>query len=82
MGEHSQGFAKIHENLGEVLQGFSSLWERICETLGEDLQGFMLDYGRGFARIHARLWERICKELQDFMRRFARILGTLAEDLQ
>ena len=52
-----QAFARIHETLGEDLQGFVRLWERICKdsrickTLGEDSQGF------------ARLWERICKDL-------------------
>ena len=35
---------RIHETLGEDLQGFA----RICKTLGVDFQGFM------------RLWERIC----------------------
>ena len=40
---------RIRETLGEDLQGFSRLWERICK----DLQGF-----QGFAR----LWERIHKD--------------------
>ena len=43
---------------------------RICETLGEDSQGFMRDFGRGFTRIRG-LWERIRKDS-----------WTLGEDLQ
>ena len=55
---------RIRETLGEDLQGFVRLWERICKDLR--------DFGRGFARIcktlgedlqgFARLWERICKD--------------------
>ena len=41
---------KIHETLGEDLQGFASLLESICETLG--------DFGRGFTRI-LRFWETL-----------------------
>ena len=48
--DFGRGFARIHETLGEDLQGFMRLWE----TLGEDLQ----DFGRGFAR----LWKRIHKD--------------------
>ena len=47
-----KGFARNRETLREHLQGFSRLWERICKTLGEDLQGFMQDFGKGFAMIH------------------------------
>ena len=36
---------------------------RICETLGEDMHRNSRDFGRGFARIHARLWERIHETL-------------------
>ena len=73
---------RIHETLGEDLQGFARLWERICK----DFQ----DFGRGFARIcetlgedsqgFARLWERlarICKVLQGFVRLWERICETL-----
>ena len=75
--EDSQGFS---ETLGEDLQGFVRLWERILqvfmENLGEDSQGI------------ARLWERIRKILRirkdsrDFGRGFARIQETLGEDSQ
>ena len=71
--DFERGFTRICETLGEDLQGFVRLWERIhkdfvrafardfLETLGEDLQGFV------------RLWERIRKDLRDFGRGFARI---------
>ena len=61
-----RGFARIHETLGEDLQGFVRLGERIrkdCKdlqgfgTLGEDLQGLNL-----WERILMRLWERIYKD--------------------
>ena len=29
--EDSQGFTRIRETLGEDLQGFVKLWERICK---------------------------------------------------
>ena len=58
---------RIRKTLGEDLQGFVRLWERIhkysrdfgrgftsiCENLGEDLQGI------------ARLCDRICKTLAE-----------------
>ena len=31
--DFGRGFARIHETLGEVLQGFMRLWERICKDL-------------------------------------------------
>ena len=82
MLDFGRGFARIRETLGEDSQGFETLGEdlqdigrgsvRSHETLGEDLQGF------------ARLWERICKDLGfaghlqgDFGRGFARIRETL-----
>ena len=66
---------RICETLGEDLQGFMRLWDRIHkdsrdfvrgfvrirETSGEDSQGFV------------RLWERIHKDLRVFGRGFARI---------
>ena len=48
-------FTRIHETLGEDLQGFTSLLERIHETLGEHSG----DFGTGFIR----LWKRICGNL-------------------
>ena len=60
MQDFGRGFARICETLGQDLQGFVRLWERIH---AEDLS----DFGRGFARItedlqgFVRLWERICK---------------------
>ena len=67
--DFGRGFARIHESLGEDLQGHFDLrlWERICKdckdkTLGEDLQGFVRLWERilqGFVR----LWERISKDL-------------------
>ena len=60
MRDFGRGFARIYETLGENLQKFVSLRDRIRDfaRIHEDLQ----DFGRGFARI-LRLWERICKDL-------------------
>ena len=60
--------------MGDDLQGFRRLWERICkvhETLGEDSQGFM------------RLWERICKDWGDFedSQGFGRLWERICKDL-
>ena len=46
LGEDSQGFMGIREDL----QDFGREFARICETLGEDSRGFM------------RLWKRIHKD--------------------
>ena len=67
---------RICKTLGEDLQGFMGLWERIMrlwERIREDSWGFV--------RIH-KLWERIHEDLQDFGRGFVRICETLGEDLQ
>ena len=63
-----QGFAKIHETMGEDSQLFARLWERIWEE--------SRDFGTGFARIRKDLegfvrlwtedlqglWKKICKD--------------------
>ena len=77
----------IRETLGEDLQGFARLWERIRKDSRDFRTGFLKiceTFGRGFARIHkdsqglTRLWKRIHKDSGDFGRGFARI----TEDLQ
>ena len=85
MGEDSEGFARIHETLGEDLQGFGKdlqgfmrLWES-KDLQDFDLQGFAILWERIW---DLRLWQRICKDLQDFGRGFAMIQETLGEDLQ
>ena len=59
----------IHETLGEVLQGFTRLWERISARIRE--------IGRGFEDL--RHWERIHKTLGEDAR-IVRIHETLEED--
>ena len=63
--DFGRGFASIHATLGEDLQGFVRLWERICkkirESLEEDSQGFVRLWER-ICKGCMRLWERICKD--------------------
>ena len=54
---------RIHETLGEGLQGFARLWERINKDSRDFRTGFLKiceTFGRGFARI--------CKDSQGFAR--------------
>ena len=72
------------KTLGEDLQGFMRLWERICKDLGDFGRGFaricrgfkdLLDFGRGFHKDSSDF-------SGDFGRGFARIHETLGENLQ
>ena len=72
---------RICETLGEDLQGFVRLWERIHKMqdfgrgfVGEDLQ----DFGRGFTRIQD--FGRGFKDSQDFGRGFMRLWEKICED--
>ena len=39
LGEDLQGFMRLWERICKDSQGFARLWVRIHKTLGEDLQG-------------------------------------------
>ena len=67
---------RICETLGDDLQGFVRLWERIhkdsCQTLGEDWEELQ-DFMRRFARILGTL--------ADDLQGFVTLCETLGEDL-
>ena len=72
---------RICKTLGEDLQGFVRLWERIHKYSRDFGRGFTRRICRGFAR-NCKTLERICKDLQDFGGGFVRVREHLGEDLQ
>ena len=70
MGEDSQGFMRPWERIRKDWRDFGTGFR---ETLGEDLQVFMRDFGRGFARIRETLRE-------GFVRGFVRLRKIICKD--